>query len=748
MSTLAPDLHANDIRPLMLELVTEELPPKALDALGRAFAVGVHETLDRLGLLDGAACVRTDYATPRRLAVHLTHVRGHAPDQTYSEKLMPAHIGLTKSGEIAPALAKKLAAKNLSHLGVTDLIRRSDGKQDTLYAEGQAAGSTLASGLQAALDHALASLPIPKVMQYQLADGHTSVKFVRPAHRLLALWGTAVVPVSTLGLTASRESSGHRFMGQSTLSITSADTWATQLRDEGMVIPSFTERRAEISRQLAEHSARLDATIGESPETLALLDEVTALVEYPSVYAGAFDATFLSVPPECLILTMRLNQKYFPLFNLHNGAAGGTLTHRFLIVSNMHPEDPRHIIEGNERVVRPRLADAQFFFQTDLKVRLADRVEGLAHSVYHNKLGSQLERIERVRQIATWLALALGTAASDADSKIVIHADRAALLAKADLNTNMVGEFPELQGIMGAYYAAANGEPAAVVQALHDQYRVRLDTAITPETLTSAILFMSERAETLIGIWGIGLAPTGERDPYGLRRAALGLISAYEQLTAGSYLSVSEDSPARLSALLAQAASNFEVDVIAPETTDAVRAFVYERYRHLLNAEQAEDPFGRQSVDAVLALQPPLHQVRARVEACASFAARPEAQNLAAANKRISNLLKKSASATDSSPGDQVSPGPAFDPALAIEPAEQVLYATITRLAPIAQVQAQAGDFSASLSTLAQAREPVDAFFKDVMVMVEDPALRANRITLLHALYRLMNQVADISRLA
>lgn len=741
MSTLNSDLHT-DIRPLILELVTEELPPKALDALGRAFAAGARETLERLGLLDSAVCVSTDYATPRRLAVHLSHVRGHAPDQAYSEKLMPAHIGLTETGDISPALAKKLAAKNLSHLTAADLICRSDGKQDTLYAEGQAAGSTLAAGLQAALDHALASLPIPKVMQYQLADGHTSVKFVRPAHRLLALWGDDIVPISTLGLTASRETSGHRFMGQDTLSITSADTWATQLRDAGMVIPAFAERRSEIARQLAAHSAALDATIGDSPEAIALLDEVTALVEYPSVYAGAFDPAFLSVPPECLILTMRLNQKYFPLFNLDTGTNGGTLTHRFLIVSNMHPENPRHIIEGNERVVRPRLADAQFFFQTDLKTRLADRVEGLALSVYHNKLGNQLERIGRVRQIATWLASALG-----ADAQAVAHADRAALLAKADLNTSMVGEFPELQGIMGAYYATADGEAPNVAQALRDQYRVRLDAAITPETLTSAILFMSERAETLIGIWGIGLAPTGERDPYGLRRAALGLISAYEQLTAGAYLSVSADSAARLSALLTQAATHFTAGVIAPDTVDAVRAFVYERYRNQLNAEQAEHPFGRQSVDAVLALQPPLHQVRARVEACANFATRPEAQNLAAANKRISNLLKKSAGAAESSLDEQTA-RPTFDPALAVEPAEQILYATIARLAPIAQAQAQAGDFSASLSTLAQAREPVDAFFKDVMVMAEDPQLRANRIALLHALHLLMNQVADISRLA
>src|SRR5690606_3014906 len=329
-------------------------------------------------------CGVTDYATPRRLAVHLSRVLGQAPDQAYSEKLMPVKIGLDDSGAITPALAKKLAAKGLSHLSAPDLVRRSDGKQDVLYAEGFAPGSLLAEGLQAALDHALDALPIPKVMQYQLADGHTSVKFVRPAHRLVALWGADVVPVRALGLDAGRQGMGHRFMGQAELTIADASQWARQLRDEGMVLPAFEERRNEIARQLAHESAALGTTIDPapegSPEVAALLDEVTALVEYPTVYVGAFDPAFLAVPPECLILTMRLNQKYFPLFD----PASGRLTLRFLIVSNMRPADPSHIIGGNERVVRPRLADAQFFYQTDLKTPLADRVGDLADSVYHN----------------------------------------------------------------------------------------------------------------------------------------------------------------------------------------------------------------------------------------------------------------------------------------------------------------------------------------------------------------------------
>ncbi|MFC4297379.1 MAG: glycine--tRNA ligase subunit beta [Castellaniella sp.] len=705
-------------RPLIVELVTEELPPKALDALGQAFAEGIRKTLDTLGLLAGPGAAA--YATPRRLAVRLDAVLGQAPDQAYAEKLMPAAIGLNEAGEPTPALLKKLQAKGLGHLGAADLSRRHDGKQDVLYAEGTAPGARLADGLQQALDYAVTHLPIPKVMQYQLADGRTNVKFVRPAQRLLALWGADIVPVRTLGLEADRLTLGHRFQSSGPLSIGSAETWAERLSGEGRVVPSFAERRALIASQLAESSAALGATIGQEPEVEALLDEVTALVEYPTVYVGAFEEEFLAVPPECLILTMRLNQKYFPLFD----PATGALTHRFLIVSNSQPADPTHIIQGNQRVVRPRLADAQFFYQTDLKTPLIDRVAELANSVYHNKLGTQLQRTERVRKLARWLAPLLGGPFEPAA--------RAAMLAHADLSTQMVGEFPELQGIMGAYYAAHDGEPPVVARALRDQYRVRLDEPVTDATLTSAVLYMAERAETLIGIWGIGLAPTGERDPYGLRRAALGLISAYEQLTAGGQLQASQDSPARLSALLEQAAANFAPGQLAEGTVEAVLDFVYERCRNQLAAH-----YERSAIDAVLALRPPLHQVAARVQACERFAALPEAESLAAANKRVSNLLKK---ADDAQPD--------FDPALLAEPAERQLAETIARLEPQATAQLQAGDFTASLATLAQARAAVDAFFTDVMVMAEDPRVRANRLALLRSLHGLMNQVADLSRLA
>lgn len=705
-------------RPLLVELFTEELPPKALQRLGQAFADTLRKSLEQQHLL-AAGCTVRPLATPRRLAAVFDAVLGQAPEQHYTEKLMPAKIGLTAEREMTPALQKKLQAKGLAHLTADELIVESDGKQDILYARGVAAGEALSSGLQAALEQAISQLPIPKVMRYQLADGVSSVRFVRPAHRLIALWGDEVVPVETLGLKAGRSTEGHRFMSEGAIEIVAADTYEAQLFEPGKVVAGFETRRADILQQLQRHADDLGATIGHDPEVEALLDEVTALVEHPTVYVGEFDPDFLRVPPECLILTMRLNQKYFPLFE----PATGKLTHRFLIVSNMRVADPVHIIEGNQRVVRPRLADAQFFFETDRRVRLADRVPQLATSVYHNKLGSVLQRVDRIRRIAGHIATQLGVDPAPVD--------RAALLAKADLNSNMVGEFPELQGIMGAYYAQADGETPEVVTAIRDQYRIRLDSPVTEAGQVSAIVFMAERLEVLVGIWGIGLVPTGERDPYGLRRAALGLISAYEQLAAGGVLAVNDADALRLDALLAFTVSTFEEGVIAPETPDEVAAFIYERYRNQLSAHD------RNVVDAVLALAPPLHQVLGRIEACAAFAQRPEAASLASANKRITNLLKKA----DIDIGET-------DAGRYTEAAEKALAERIEELAPIAHRQFQAGDFSASLATLAGSRAAVDDFFNKVMVMADDPAVRRNRLALLGMLHRSMNQVADISRLA
>lgn len=706
--------------PLLVELFTEELPPKALRRLGIAFAERLEAELRQAGLVAGDAAA-TPYATPRRLGAFLPAVLAQAPDREFSEKLMPVKIGLDANGAATPALLKKLAAKGLEHLDVAALARESDGKQDYLVANGKAAGAALAHGLQQALDAALTHLPIPKVMRYQLADGVTSVKFVRPAHGLVALHGSDIVPVQALGLQAGRQLHGHRFLAPEPFDLPAAGDYVALMAENGKVLVSFDERRALIDGQLRDQAARLNASLGdEDPEVAALLEEVTALVEYPVVYVGEFEERFLAVPQECLILTMRLNQKYFPLFHPESGK----LTHRFLIVSNMLTQDPRHIVEGNQRVVRPRLADAEFFFQTDRKTPLAARVPQLESIVYHNKLGTQLERVERVRTLSRWLAETLGAPVADAD--------RAALLAKADLTTNMVGEFPELQGVMGAYYAEGDGEPATVARALREQYRIRLEQPVSADNVAAAILFIADRVETLVGIWGIGLAPTGERDPFGLRRAAQGLISAFEQLTAGGWLSVRESGALTLGALLRQSLESFPADRIPASVLPEIETFVYERLRNQLTQEH-----DRSVVDAVLATHPPLHQVGARVAAVAQFTQLPEAASLAAANKRIGNLLKKAERADTP-----------LNPALLTEPAEQALASTIDALSDPVAKQFAAGDFAAALSTLAQARAAVDTFFNDIMVMADDPAVRANRLALLARLHNLMNQVADLSRLA
>jgi glycyl-tRNA synthetase beta chain len=694
-------------KPLLIELFTEELPPKALPKLGEAFAQGVHDALHAQGLVASNNTV-TAFASPRRLAVRLSHVLALAPEKSFVEKLMPVKVGLDAQGLATPALQKKLAAKGWSEMPVAALERESDGKQDYLVARGTAPGAALADVLQTALETAIAALPIPKVMRYQLADGATSVKFVRPAHALIALFDTQIVTATVLGLQSGRMTFGHRFLHPEAISIDSADSYEQQLAQTGQVIASFSVRREKIESLLAKEAQNLNATLGQDPEVHALLDEVTALVEAPAVYVGAFEERFLQVPQECLILTMRLNQKYFPLFH----PISGKLTNQFLIVSNMPTDKPAAIIEGNERVVRPRLADAQFFFPQ------------LASIVYHNKLGTQLQRVARVQKIAAWVASAL-----NADRAL---AERAAILAKADLNTNMVGEFPELQGIMGSYYARADREPEEVVQALAEQYKIRLEQPVTQATMTAAILFIAERTETLIGIWGIGLAPTGERDPFGLRRAALGLISGFEQFTAGGFLPIQQNGPLTLEGLLRAAANTFEPETLAATTVAQVQAFVLERLRNQLMTQ-----LDRNAVEAVLAITPPLHQIPARVQAVATFAQSQDAASLAAANKRIGNLLKKSDAEMQ-----------ALNQELLVEPAEQALAKTISLLQPIAQQHLEAGNYQAALATLAQARAPVDAFFNDIMVMADDLAVRNNRLALLSQLHGLMNQVADISRLA
>ncbi|MDY3331049.1 MAG: glycine--tRNA ligase subunit beta [Pelistega sp.] len=704
-------------KPLLIELFTEELPPKALRRLGDAFAQSIVSDLTKANLIEAGNAFKS-FATPRRLAVCVENVLAQAPEQDFAEKLMPVKVGLDANGQATPALLKKLASKGLEHLSVADLAQESDGKQDYLIAKGKAAGAQLTQVLQSIIDKAIESLPIPKVMRYQLTDGKTTVKFVRPAHGLVTLYGDEVIPASVLGLEASNITHGHRFMGKVFFALDNASSYEEQLEKEGMVIASYDKRLEMIREALQQKAAELNLTIGDEPAVEELLEEVTSLVEHPTVYVGQFEEKFLAVAQECLILTMRANQKYFPLFDKNTGK----LNNRFLIVSNMQVKDPRHIIEGNERVVRPRLADAEFFFNTDRKQSLANRVEQLGTIVYHNKLGTQLARVERVRALSRYIAEKIG-----AD---VQQADRAAFLAKADLTSNMVGEFPELQGIIGAYYALGEGESADVVQALADQYLVRFDKEVSAQNLTSAALFIAERIETLVGIWGIGLVPTGERDPYALRRAALGTISAFDALQQGQFFNRADK--LKLLDLLKFAQSLFTGVDINPETATEVQAFIFERLRNQLQG--SNDRF---VVDAVLALNPDLDEVVARVNAVSQFNALPEAASLAAANKRIGNLLKKVE-------GDVGT----VDSSKLTDSAEIALAKVIDEVAPIAQEHFAKAEFTQALQSVAKTRDAVDSFFNDVMVMAEDPAVRQNRLALLNKLHSTMNLVADLSKLA
>ena len=714
---------------LLVELFVEELPPKALQKLGDAFASVLHDQLAAQGLTTAASAV-TAYASPRRLAAHISAVLAQAPDKAVSQKLMPVAVGLEADGQPKPALLKKLAALGADASVVPSLQRVHDGKADVLYFASTAQGASLAAGLQKALDEAIAKLPIPKVMTYQLPDGWSSVHFVRPAHGLVALHGADVVPVSALGLQAGNSTQGHRFEATvNPVVLHNADSYAQQLRDQGAVIASFAERRADIVQQLKQAADKVGGGV-VAIEDEALLDEVTALVERPNVLICQFEEEFLAVPQECLILTMKANQKYFPLLD-----AQGKLTHQFLIVSNIAPHDASAVIQGNERVVRPRLADAKFFFDQDRKKTLASRVPQLAKVVYHNQLGTQGERVERVRAIAKAIAVQLFDNLGAQHASLSSHegqvaeewlltcVDNAALLAKTDLVTDMVGEFPELQGTMGAYYALNDGLPDTVAHAIEDHYKPRFAGDQLPRDNVGLVVALADKLETLVGMFGIGNLPTGDRDPFALRRHALGVIR----------MLVEKALPLELGQLIARAVPVFGDKIQDPAA--ALQDFFYDR----LAVSLREQGYSAQEVDAVLALRPQrLSDVAQRLAAVRAFAALPEAPALAAANKRVGNILKKAETAVQ----------PQVNAALLQEAAEKDLYAALQTIAAQAQQQLQAGDTTAHLQTLAALRAPVDAFFEHVMVNADDVALKNNRLGLLASLHQSMNQVADLARLA
>ena len=697
---------------LLVELFVEELPPKALKKLGEAFAQLLADSLKAQGLAGQNAAV-TDFASPRRLAVHVAEVLAEAADKVITQKLMPVSVGLDASGNATPALIKRLNGFGLDESAVAQLSKQADGKNEALFLDVTQKGVALKDGLQIALNEAITKLPIPKVMTYQLADGWTSVNFVRPVHGLVALHGSDVIAITALGLSASNQTQGHRFEALvSPVVLKNADTYAEQLKTEGAVIASFNERRAEIERQLNTAAAKQNL---KPIDDEALLDEVTALVERPNVLLGQFEEIYLEVPQECLILTMKANQKYFPLLD-----ADGKLTNKFLIVSNINPADASDVIGGNERVVRPRLADAKFFFDQDRKKTLESRLSSLDKVVYHNKLGSQGKRTNRVRAIARLIANALN------DATLMAQADVAAMLAKTDLPTDMVGEFPELQGIMGRYYAQHEGLADNIAFAIEDHYKPRFAGDELPRSQVGIVVALADKLETLVGLFSIGEKPTGDKDPFGLRRQSLGIIR----------MLIESKFPLKFDDLILAVLKEFDAEVSdQASVVSSIKEFCFDRLSVNLR-EQGASP---QEVDAVLSLNPELlSEIPLRLAAVRAFASLAEAPALAAANKRVGNILKK----VEGEVKAEVNTN------LLQEPAEIALNEALSQVKPVADSAFENGDYTTSLKSLAALKAPVDAFFDNVMVNAEDVALKANRLGLLATLHQAMNRVADLSKLA
>ena len=700
---------------LLIEVFTEELPPKSLRRLGDSFSEGIYAALKSTGLANESSTV-TSFATPRRLAVQIGNVLNQAPDYPVREKLLPTSIAFDAAGKATPPLLKKLGALGYGEIDIATLEKSGEGKNEALYLNVIAKGAALEQATQTALEQTLSKLPVAKMMHYQVLqkDGQLAeVQFARPAHRIIALHGNRTLNISSLGISAGNQTEGHRFLAPGNVTIASADHYENDLQTKAKVVPSFNQRRDQIETALLKAAGNDLVLMPDS-----LLDEVTALVEWPAIYECHFDPEFLEVPQECLILTMQTNQKYFALTDKQ-----GKLRNRFLIVSNIETTKPEAIISGNERVVRPRLADARFFFQQDQKRPLASRVTDLGKVVYHNQLGSQLERTKRVQSLSISIAKKL-----NADGKLV---SRAAEIAKTDLLTDMVGEFPELQGIMGRYYATHDGENTEVAAACSEHYMPRFAGDALPQTVTGTILAIADKLETLVGIWGVGLAPTGDKDPYALRRHALGLC----RLLLEKNLSLS------LPELIELARAQFsQKDVQEKANPTAIYEFIIDRLRaYLRDQSVAEKPFTSAEIDAVLSQEPAqINDLIQRLTALREFNALPEATQLAAANKRISNILKKT-----------TTPIPATCSSKLLQiPAEVSLYKALEVITPALNAAYEKRQFVEFLKALVALSAPIDQFFADVMVMDPNPELRDNRLALLQQLHQKMNLVADLGKLA
>jgi glycyl-tRNA synthetase beta chain len=712
-------------RDLLIELGTEELPPRALRTLELALAEGLSSRLTQAGL---DVTAMESFATPRRLAVHIRRLAIRPPDQRIKRRGPPLAASFDASG--APTRAATAFAHSCG-VPLEALGRERDAKGgEYLCFEGLKVQAATAALLPALLQQSLDALPIPKRMRW----GSGEAQFVRPVHWLLMLFGREVVPASVLGVQSGDVSFGHRFMAPNRpLRIASPASYARTLLTRGKVVAGFASRRANIRGQVEQLATGLG---GRAIITDALLDEVTALVEWPVALAGQFEPRFLSLPREVLISTLQDHQRYFALEN----DAG--LMPWFITISNIASLDPDVVRIGNERVVRPRLADAAFFWEQDRRQPLEARRAALDAVTYHEKLGSLGARTGRITALAGFIAQRIG---ADSDA-----ATRAAELAKCDLLSAMVGEFPELQGIMGGYYALADGEPEAVARAIRDHYLPRAAGDTLPRSGIGDAVALADKLDTLAGIFASGLKPSGTSDPFGLRRAAIGVLRIVLEHRLQLDLAALIDRALQLQPIAA-------IDAQASAVGAEIYSFVMERARAQYLERAADNGISTEMFDAVLATRPvSLLDLDARLRALVGFVARPEGASLAGANKRIANILRKSEAAATLAPAAAAQPGAdaqsrdamlAVDPLLLREDAERALHADLLALRGQVQSAVAAQDYAAALNLLAGLSSAVDTFFEHVMVNDPDLALRRNRLALLAQLRALFTGIADISRL-
>jgi len=692
---------------LLIELLTEELPPKSQKQLGIAFAKNIKEFLAKHHLVNE---ISEDliFSTPRRIGLHLKNVKDEADNENVSIKLMPASVGFDTSEKPTDALLKKLHAIGLNEKALSEIVKKNENNAEILYINKNVEGAKLKNIIAECISSSLSRLPIKKMMSYQLADGWTTVYFVRPAHGLVILHGAHIIDANVLGISSNRTTFGHRFESKKEIiEIQHADQYKEQMKAEGAVIVSFDERKALIKNALNEKAAHLSNQLTPIDDE-DLLDEVTALVEYPNILAGEFESKFLDVPQECLILSMKANQKYFPLIDKNN-----KLANQFLIVSNISPKNSDLITQGNEKVIRPRLSDAEFFYSQDKKKPLKEYLSQLAHIVYHNKLGSQAERSERVKTIASLIVKNLNqTKLLDA---VILTCD----LSKADLSSNMVGEFPELQGIMGRYYALNEKISDEIAFAIEDHYKPRFSGDTLPRSTVGDIVAIADKIETLIGLFSIGEKPTGDKDPFALRRQVIGIIR-----------------------ILTEKNIDLNLNTVISESIQATKlaeskdlnSFIYDRLSNFFK----DQGYAALDIEAVLAIESGLiNEIPKRLNAIKEFLLLPESEDLASANKRVGNILKKA----------DVKSSLKVNQSLLKDEAEINLYNTLDFVDAESRKEYMGKNYSGSLKLLCKLKNPIDQFFKDVMVNDEDESLKMNRLALLEKLYSAMNLVADLSKL-